>query len=400
MSESDEVVDAADYDSEDNSPAHNGAITILRQVLKERKEAVEANPDLIITDLLTQSGIYYEARPRYMAAGINPAKAGKQFRKNQVRKIEKICEEMGVTREEIGIFAQARTFLYFSGEKHSVGFKNLMQLMKMGTDIILIEKEGMAEVLRPFANAAGIAILNSIGFVARYAGRLAELSKKDKAHIAMLTDFDVSGLTISRSFPWIYRIGIDFESLKHLKTKDENKPLTKEDVEEDYDTTKPKKRGGKSAYNHWKGLQNMGPAEGEDAETFYNNLEYLRSKRIEIDSVVRKVGNQEFWDFVVKNLTKKFTHRNYNRSIEVPSYVDPQVSIDLAGALRNKIEELLEVDVQEEIGDLANTKGIIKDIKKRKQAIVNRFQDIVLMDTNLGPILEKMQEITDELNQE
>jgi hypothetical protein len=109
-----------EHDKGEQSTAHTGAINILRQVLMERKQAVDANPDLIRTDLLTQSGVYYEARPRYIAVGINPSKQGKKFRSNQIRNIEPVCEEMGITREEIGIFAQARTSLYFRGERNIV----------------------------------------------------------------------------------------------------------------------------------------------------------------------------------------------------------------------------------------------------------------------------------------
>lgn len=32
---------------------------------------------------------------------------------------------------------------------------------------------------------------------------------------------------------------------------------------------------------HIKGLKNTGPTEGEDSEKFYDNLEYIKQKRIE-----------------------------------------------------------------------------------------------------------------------
>jgi hypothetical protein len=37
-------------------------------------------------------------------------------------------------------------------------------------------------------------------------------------------------------------------------------------------------------------------------------------KRIEIDIVLAKVGNGEFWDFVIHKLTERFPTRNYNRA--------------------------------------------------------------------------------------
>ena len=390
MSESDEF--EADAEAEEEiSPAHNGAIKILREVLRARKEAVDANPNLIRTDLLTQSGVYYETRPKLLAAGINPAKAGKRFRPNLTRKIELICEEMGVTREEIGIFAQARTFLYFRGEKHSVGFKDIESLMWRGTDLILIEKEGMAEVLRPYADMAGIAILNSIGFVARYASKLSQASEQNGSNIAMVTDFDVSGLSMARDLPWVYRIGIDFDTVDYFA-------LDTADVEEEYDTSKPTKRSQKgTGYRHWKGLENMGPGEGEDPEEFKNNLEYLKTKRIEIDSIVRKVGNEAFWDFVVDKLTEKFPTRDYNRAIDVPNYVDPDVLRELAGALRGKIRAALEDNVQEKMGELSEYEGVFDDVGQEESDIEDEFQDLITTNTKLAPILSQMQKLVDKI---
>lgn len=377
--------------SDEVSTAHTGAIDILRQVLRERKQAVEANPDLIRTDLLTQSGVYYEARPRYIDAGINPSKAGKLFRSNQIRKIEQICEEMGVTREEIGIFAQARTSLYFRGEKYSVGFKNLEELMKKGTDLILIEKEGMAEVLRPFADKAGIAILNSIGFVVRYASRLAKLSRDTGANIAMVTDFDVSGLSMARALPDVPRLGIGFDTLEYFE-------LTREEVEEDYNTAKPTRRGQKTGYVHWKGLLNMGLAVDEDEETFKENMKYLQKKRIELDSVVRKVGNQRFWEYIVEMLIDQFPTRDYNRAIKVPTYVFPDVLDDLADSLRRKTTEILHVDVMETEEKLEATDGIIEDVDQEESDIEEEFKDVITMNAKLAPILTKMQKLVDQID--
>jgi hypothetical protein len=381
-----------EYDEGELSTAHTGAINILRQVLMERKQAVEANPDLIRTDLLTQSGVYYEARPRYIAAGINPSKQGKKFRSNQIRNIEPICEEMGVTREEIGIFAQARTSLYFRGEKCSVDFKNLEELMKKGTDLILIEKEGQAEVNRPFSDPAGIAILNSIGFVVRYASRLAKLSKETGANIAMVTDFDVSGLSMARALPNVPRLGIGFGTLKYFG-------LTREEVEEEYHNEKPTRRGQKTGYRHWKGLLNMGPAKDEEEETFKVNMEYLRKKRIELDSVVRKVGNQRFWEYIAEMLTNEFPTRDYNRAIKVPTYVFPDVLTDLADALRRKTTEILYVNVRQTKEEFEDYEGIIKDVNQEESDIEEQFKDVITMNANLAPILKKMQKLLEDIRE-
>ena len=50
-------------------------------------------------------------------------------------------------------------------------------------------------------------------------------------------------------------------------------------------------------------------------------IEYLRDKRIELDTVVNVVGAQKFWEWFQDRILKTFKTRNYNRAITVPRYV-------------------------------------------------------------------------------
>ena len=77
--------------------------------------------------------------------------------------------------------------MYFKGRSYDVGIDDLDLLMKKGTDLLIIEKEGVAEVLAPFAETYGIALLNTRGFLTDYAKRLSELTE---SNIAILTDLD------------------------------------------------------------------------------------------------------------------------------------------------------------------------------------------------------------------
>ncbi len=81
--------------------------------------------------------------------------------------------------------------------------------------------------LAPFADEKGIALLYTRGFLTDYVSVLSEKSAKEGCNIAILTDFDDSGLAIAREAPDAYRIGIDFETLEDLG-------LDIEDVEEEY----------------------------------------------------------------------------------------------------------------------------------------------------------------------
>ena len=86
--------------------------------------------------------------------------------------------EKGFKRHELGIIAAERAQLYFEDQVFGIGFDRLEELMKKGTDLLVIEKEGIADVLADFADQRGIAILNSRGFLTEYATELSELAGK------------------------------------------------------------------------------------------------------------------------------------------------------------------------------------------------------------------------------
>ena len=101
---------------------------------------------------------------------------------------------MGLKRHELGIIAAARAQLYFRRKSIGVAFDEISKLIEIGTDLIITEKEGVVEALGPFADKYGIALLYTRGFATEYA---LEVSKQSESNIAVLTDFDVSGLLIA-----------------------------------------------------------------------------------------------------------------------------------------------------------------------------------------------------------
>ena len=58
-----------------------------------------------------------------------------------------------------------------------------------------------------------------------------------------------------------------------------------------------------------------------ETEKGVSYIEYLRDKRIELDTVVNVVGAQKFWGWLQDRILKTFETRNYNRAITVPRYV-------------------------------------------------------------------------------
>ena len=184
----------------------------LRNSLIRRYYDVKNNPDLIKTDRWNQSTVFYRLRPILIEKGI-PVN-----RKSITGAIDRVCKNdlpKKCKRHEIGIITAARAQLYFNGKSHGVSIDEISNLREMGTDLVIIEKEGAVEVLGPFADKYGIALLYTRGLLTEYA---LELSEKSGSNIVILTDFDASGLLLASKLPGnIRRIGVDFQTLEDLE---------------------------------------------------------------------------------------------------------------------------------------------------------------------------------------
>ncbi len=257
--------------------------------------------------------------------------------------------------------------MYFRGKIHDVGIDELRDLKQRGTDLVIIEKEGVCEVLSPFAEKYGIALLNTRGFLTDYAKELSELSE----HVTILTDFDDSGLLLAKKVPEIPRIGIDFGTLTYFE-------LNREDVEEEYN---PK--------DHFKALAEL----AEDDPVLEELLPYIENKRIEIDSVLAEVGNERFWNFVLNKLRKLFPNRNYNRAMETPEDIIPEEIEDLIEALKKKCNEVAadkRNDIQTELGDF---KGFIDNIDDKDKDIEQQIRDLLSEDNHIKELLLDVEDL-------
>lgn len=144
---------------------------LVRQLLKERIDAVRTDPSLKITDRWTLSTVFYRVRPRILQNGLSMSDTIRGTIEYEY--INDICtEELGVRRRDLGIFAAVRAQLYFRGKVFNVILEEVDALAGKGTDIIIIEKEAIAEILSSFAAKHGIAILNPRGFLTENAEEL------------------------------------------------------------------------------------------------------------------------------------------------------------------------------------------------------------------------------------
>ena len=92
------------------------------------------------------------------------------------------------------------------------------------------------------------------------------------ARVAILTDYDISGIVIAHQVPEVSRIGIDEDTLYDLGVLDKQNEL------EEYYTPNP---------SHLKTV-----TEDIDGDFAGVDIEYLQDKRIEINAVMKEVGRE------------------------------------------------------------------------------------------------------------
>lgn len=192
-----------------------------------------------------------------------------------------------------------------------------------GVIILIIEKRGIAELLRPIAEPSGIALLSTQGFLTENAIDLAYLASTTGAKVAILTDYDISGIVIAHQVPELPRIGIDRETLDDLNI------LNRQDDLEEYYVPNP---------------SNKKTVEEDINGDFLDvDLDYLSDKRIEINAVMKDVGRERFWLWIVSKLKDLFGQDlNYNRAVDIPEAKE-FVSVEL------RILNMLVID---KIGDI------------------------------------------------
>ncbi|MFL6412592.1 MAG: hypothetical protein ACJ71K_15305 [Nitrososphaeraceae archaeon] len=315
--------------------------------------------------------------------------------------IKEVCEEnLGVKREYIGILAADRAQLYFKGEWRDVGLKEIEQLSLYGIALLIIEKEGVAEQLSLFADEKGIALLNTRGFLTEYAEILSKKSEKEGCKVAILTDFDASGLVLAAKAPNAYRIGIDFETLEDLG-------LNIKDVEEEY----------RPGCNHLKPLQQGGELAGLYPKEW---IDYIATKRVEINSITEALNdNEKVWNWIVEKLRAKFTNWDYTRAVDIPEYVMPKplellnenfekIGTDIFKNRRDKLSENLSDTgpgllfdrtdkVLQEQEESKKGKEEVMTISKYEKSIAEQSRNIIESNEILKLFLAKIEDLNNQL---
>ena len=335
----------------------------LIRFLKDRKQDIDANPDLKIADRLTQSGVWYRIRPIMVDNGFRPRKSWTKTRRTLTSKIDAFCKELfRLRREDLGIIAAAKGIMFYKGESYSVSIDNIKELAKKGIAIMVIEKEGIPDILAPHASKYGIALVTTGGRFTNYVRDLIEEIKRIGSIVWTLVDFDAVGDDIARS-TWTktLKIGIARDILLWLR-ENGYPELTQEDIEE--------------AYTPPKGI----PIHDE----------YLKHHRIELDSIVAEVKGEGLWKYLLYRMQDpEFSPNGFdlNKVVTVPSndefYPD---NINDAISKLDMLKDKLLKPINEHLHDLLNNdkEKIVEELGRARE---------------LKPISDKNDKIRERLNE-
>ena len=82
-----------------------------------------------------------------------------------------------------------------------------------------------------------------------------------------------------------------------------------------------------------------------------------------------QVGNKPFWEYIVHKLVKQFPKRNYNRSINVPEFVMPDIIKEFLDKIKNKIAVSIGPEYEIITDELSDLEGTIDDVSEQEEEI-------------------------------
>lgn len=270
-------------------------------------------------------------------------------------------------------------------------FDAIDSLAEVGTDILFIEKEGVPEMLTEHADKYGIAIVNTRGYLTEYGKDLMTAAKDSGANVVIMTDYDISGINIAlqtpRDMPWI---GVDDTTLEYFHLTHETEHLTAEATNTRILESVRKKVEGSEE-------------EGITSDERFQNIDmaFLSERRIEIDAILAKVGDERFWDYIMDKLKELYPKRNYNRAITLPERYSKE-KVDLlpkpTRKLMRYIMDLIEDGTKDASDDiikrLEDVEGFldVKEQKKKNTEVLTKalseYNDVKELDEKISAIWE------------
>jgi 5S rRNA maturation endonuclease (ribonuclease M5) len=340
------------------------SVIFLQEELERRKKLLEYKGAIPEPQWTTQQAIYYLIRKR-MGGDIG------MKRKSFIQAINRECRSLGgsLYREKLGIKAADRAQFFHRGTESPVSFESIEALSKKGSDILLIEKEGVADVLESFARKRGVAIINSRGFAVDYAKEIMRIAAQRNANIFLLTDLDAPGLVMARGLPSFPRIGVDERMIREAGEFAKIK-LERQDVQEKYS---PQRK-----HYHSKLLSDM-------------DREQVANTRVEIDALLGAVGREALWKAIEVRMLEEAKTRDLRRSLE-PEVLLPDYLAEPIEKIRNAAISIGKPILERKLNRYAKSKYGMIDVDKMEKRIENSVVSEMSKDTRLkriSPILKK-----------
>ena len=290
----------------------NAKKAYVAEFILERVRSVANNPKIIVQwKIFDLDALWYHLRrTKFEPNQIPINKDAAKSRKAVKSYIKTICDILGIKRGDIGIVAQEWATMYFRGVLYQVDYK-FSQLQYLGADIVIVEKSRIAKAMERFADIHGIAIVNTHGFLTEYAVELSDALRLSGGNVVVLTDYDISGILIALKAKNVIRIGVDLETLEWLGFETDSASLQLFD-----ETYTPEK-------SHYNGvILELQKLKGQVSEKYKRlltseNIEYLKKRRIEINAIWERIGDEKLWEFIIYKLQTEFTNSHTVTRIEL-----------------------------------------------------------------------------------
>jgi len=342
----------------------------LDDFLRKRVKEIRANPSLKTKDRITQRGVWYRIRPIMVAEGFEPKKNWGTTAEYIASIIKKRCKELfGLTREDLGIIASSRATMYYLGNHYPVNIDNFRELAQNGVAIIVIEKEGIADLLYNFADKYGVALVHTQGRFTEDGKELIEAVKRYGSFIGILVDYDAIGDAIPKATKTETPIiGINKETITWLQQN--GYEITIPDVEEEY------------------------------TPSIRTNDPYLRRYRIELDSVAQRVGAEALWKYVMYRvkLLAAPDGLDYRNVISKPS-VELLYPADISEFLSylNRLSNNLTKTDWDKINEELSSVPELIDVENKNTEIDETLSPVVVNDPVMQLIVKELKKLLEVL---
>jgi hypothetical protein len=350
----------------DHPIREKSAQDFLDDFLIKRRNQIDRDPSLKTKDRITQRGVWYRIRPIMISEGFEPKENWGTTAVYIARIIKERCEKLfGLKREELGIIASSRATMYYNGSHKPVNIDNFRDLARQGVAIIIIEKEGIADLLYTFADKYGVALVHTQGRFTEDGKDLIEAAKEYGSFVGILVDYDVVGSEIPKAARTTTPIiGIDKETIIWLQQN--GYEITLEEVQEEYTPS----------------IRTEDP--------------YLQRYRVELDSVAQKVGPEGLWKYImyrVKLLAKAYG-LDYTNVIHKPTSetLYPVEVVDFLSDLQGYTNNITKTKWKEIATELANLPELI-DVQAKNTEISESLSPIVTKDPGMQLIVKELKRL-------